>query len=76
MIKLCQENLCTGCWGCYDVCPKDAISMVPRSPMGDLHPVIDRKVKQKNHTERNRKQSAKRQKKTAEYQSSTQPRKF
>ena len=43
MIKLCQENLCTGCWGCYDVCPKDAISMVPRSPMGDRHPVIDRK---------------------------------
>ena len=43
MISLCQENLCTGCWGCYDVCPKDAISMLPRSPMGDLHPVIDQK---------------------------------
>ena len=27
MIELCQEKDCTGCGACYNICPKQAITM-------------------------------------------------
>ena len=36
-----KNNLqCTGCGACYNICPRDAIQMVP-DPLGFLQPEID-----------------------------------
>ena len=40
MIKLANQNTCTGCHACKNVCPKHAISMVEDSE-GFLQPFID-----------------------------------
>lgn len=40
MPELCSSELCTGCWGCFNICPKNAISMRP-DKRGFLHPDID-----------------------------------
>lgn len=40
-MKLCDENQCTGCGACGDVCPREAISMQPDSKLGHLRPVVD-----------------------------------
>ena len=43
MIKLANQNTCTGCHACKNVCPKHAISMVEDSE-GFLQPFIDTEI--------------------------------
>ncbi|WP_288205511.1 Coenzyme F420 hydrogenase/dehydrogenase, beta subunit C-terminal domain [uncultured Parabacteroides sp.] len=42
-IELCDSNDCTGCGACYNICPKDSISMI-QDEEGFLIPSIDRTV--------------------------------
>lgn len=42
-IELCDSNNCTGCGACYNICPKDSISMI-QDEEGFLIPSIDRTV--------------------------------
>lgn len=42
MIELCDDNSCTGCGACYNICPKNAITMY-RDNEGFLRPTIDHK---------------------------------
>lgn len=37
-----NKNDCCGCWACYNICPKSAISMMPDNE-GFLYPVIEAK---------------------------------
>ncbi len=43
MIELCSKIDCTGCGACYNVCPKQAISM-QYDAEGFLHPEIDHEL--------------------------------
>lgn len=43
MIELCSKNDCTGCGACYNVCPKQAISMKSDAE-GFLYPEIDHQL--------------------------------
>lgn len=38
-----DNNKCTGCYSCMNICPKDAISMI-EDERGFAHPVIDKKT--------------------------------
>lgn len=40
MVELCSVEKCTGCGACYNVCPKQAISM-QADEEGFLRPSID-----------------------------------
>ena len=42
MRVICSEDKCTGCWACYNACPKECISMKV-GILGHLFPVIDTK---------------------------------
>lgn len=42
MREICPKEKCTGCWACFNVCPKNCISMEIGS-LGHLFPVIDSK---------------------------------
>ena len=42
MIEICNPSQCTGCWACFNVCSKGAISM-REGKLGHLHPSIDTK---------------------------------
>lgn len=41
MEQICPERLCTACAACYNVCPKQAISMAEVGAIGYLYPRID-----------------------------------
>ena len=41
MEQICPEQQCTACSACYNVCPKQAISMVEVGAIGYVHPRID-----------------------------------
>ena len=28
---ICEKNKCTGCFACYNICPKNAIEMIENS---------------------------------------------
>ena len=40
MAEICKASLCTGCWACFNVCSKNAISM-NEGKLGHLYPSID-----------------------------------
>ena len=40
MEQICDENLCTGCSACYNICSKDAITM-ENNELGFAYPKID-----------------------------------
>ena len=40
MNKICNEHECTGCMGCYNICPKQCIHM-EYNRYGELQPIID-----------------------------------
>lgn len=42
MEKICDKNECTGCFACYNVCPKNAITM-EEGKLGHIYPKIDDK---------------------------------
>ena len=42
-MKICEDELCTGCCACLNICPKAAISMVEDN-FGFNHPYIDTKI--------------------------------
>ncbi|MDD5618424.1 MAG: Coenzyme F420 hydrogenase/dehydrogenase, beta subunit C-terminal domain, partial [Candidatus Omnitrophica bacterium] len=42
-MKLCEEQKCTGCAACYNVCPVSAIKMV-EDKEGFLRPLIDKRI--------------------------------
>lgn len=37
---ICEKRHCTGCYACYNVCPKNAINM-EKDEYGNVYPVID-----------------------------------
>ena len=37
---ICEKDKCTGCFGCFNICPKDAISM-EEDAFGNVYPTID-----------------------------------
>ena len=39
---ICEKNKCTGCFACYNICPKKAIKMV-ENEFGYIYPEIDKK---------------------------------
>lgn len=39
---ICQKNKCTGCFACYNACPKNAIKLI-ENDFGFIYPTIDRK---------------------------------
>ena len=39
---ICSKDKCTGCFGCYSICPKNAINMI-EDENGNIYPVIDKK---------------------------------
>lgn len=43
MEKICDENFCTGCCACYNICPTIAISM-QEDEFGFMHPQIDNNI--------------------------------
>lgn len=40
---ICDKDKCTGCFACYNICPKNAIKMV-EDEYGYIYPVIDDKL--------------------------------
>ena len=42
-MKICEDELCTGCCACLNICPKAAISMVEDN-FGFNHPYIDNNI--------------------------------
>ena len=40
MKRICDENICTGCSACYNICGKRAIT-ITKSKDGFLSPIID-----------------------------------
>lgn len=43
MFEICSKIDCTGCTACFNVCPKNAITMQP-DQMGFLYPVVDQSL--------------------------------
>lgn len=41
-MEICKYEDCTGCFACYNICPKNCISIEP-DKYGELHPIIDNK---------------------------------
>lgn len=41
-MEICKYEDCTGCFACYNICPKNCIGIEP-DIYGELHPVIDEK---------------------------------
>ena len=39
---ICEKKDCTGCFACYNICPKNAIEM-QEDEMGYIYPIIDQK---------------------------------
>ena len=39
---ICSKSNCTGCFACYNICPKNAIEMV-KDEYGNVFPHIDKK---------------------------------
>ena len=37
---ICDKNKCTGCFACYNICPKDCINM-REDELGNVYPEID-----------------------------------
>lgn len=37
---ICKKEECTGCFACFNICPKDAISMI-EDEFGYIYPIID-----------------------------------
>jgi coenzyme F420-reducing hydrogenase beta subunit len=42
-IIICEDNKCTGCYACVNVCPSKCITM-QENKYGELHPLIDEKL--------------------------------
>lgn len=40
-MEICKYEDCTGCFACYNICPKNCISIKP-DEYGELHPIIDK----------------------------------
>ena len=40
MENICDYDLCTGCFTCQNVCPKNSITLLP-DKKGELHPVVN-----------------------------------
>ena len=38
---VCDSEKCTGCGLCKNICPRNAIQMVPKETTGHFYPVID-----------------------------------
>ena len=43
MDHICDYNLCTGCFTCQNVCPKDCITLLP-DKHGELHPIVNQEL--------------------------------
>lgn len=41
MERICENELCTGCAACANICPKDAITLQEDGVLGYMYPVID-----------------------------------
>lgn len=39
---ICEKEKCTGCFACYNICPKECIEM-KEDEMGAIYPNIDKK---------------------------------
>ena len=42
MEQVCEQNLCTGCSACMNICPHSAITMQESAGAGYIYPVIDK----------------------------------
>ncbi|MBO4601334.1 MAG: Coenzyme F420 hydrogenase/dehydrogenase, beta subunit C-terminal domain [Bacilli bacterium] len=40
MNKICEKKKCTGCFACFNICPKNAIKMI-EDDFGRIYPIID-----------------------------------
>ena len=38
---ICEKNKCTGCFACYNICPKNAIEMI-EDEYGNIYPKINK----------------------------------
>ena len=43
MQRICDYNLCTGCFTCQNVCPMNCITLLP-DKHGELHPIVNQEL--------------------------------